>query len=192
MSASAPRILVAYATAGSEGQTILVAERLAETLRGSGASADLVDLDASAAAALGGYDGALLGGSVRGGRYRRSLRRLLRTRHDELARMPWAFYSVCLTIAATSEEARAEARALPRRLLADEALEPTDVAVFGGALRFSRHGRLGARILFAINRRYLPDSAMDRDWEYTDWDEVDAFARRLLATIAAAPRPAVP
>jgi predicted ATPase len=33
------------------------------------------------------------------------------------------------------------ARALPRRRLADEGLEPTDVAVFGGALRFSRHGR---------------------------------------------------
>ena len=106
--------------------------------------------------------------------------------------MPWAFFSVCLTIAATSEEARAEARALPRRLLTDEGLAPADVAVFGGALRFSRHGRLGARILFAINRRYLPGSAMDRDWEYTDWDEVDAFARRLLATIVATPRPAVP
>lgn len=24
-------------------------------------------------------------------------------------------------------------------------------------------------------------------WKYTDWDEVDAFARRLLAVIAAAP-----
>jgi menaquinone-dependent protoporphyrinogen oxidase len=192
VSAAAPRILVAYATAGSEGQTILIAERLAETLRASGASADLVDLDAGAAAPLDEYDGALLGGSVRGGRYRRSLRRLLRARRDELARLPWAFFSVCLTIAATSEEARAEARALPRRLLADERLAPTEVAVLGGALRFSRHGRLGARLLFAVNRRDLPDSAMDRDWEYTDWDEVDALARRLLATIAAAPRPVAP
>jgi menaquinone-dependent protoporphyrinogen oxidase len=181
VSEASSRVLVGFATAGSEGQTVLIAERLAETLRAAGASADVLDLDAETTPPLDGYDGLLLGGSVRGGRYRRSLRRLLRRRQDDLARVPWAFFSVCLTIAATGEDARAEARALPRRLLADEGLDPAEVAVFGGALRFSRHTRLGARLLFAINRRYLPDTDMDHDWEYTDWDEVDALARRLLA-----------
>ena len=192
MSEAPSRVLIGFATAGSEGQTALIAERLAETLRASGAAAEVVDLDAETAPPLDGYDGALLGGSVRGGRYRRSLRRLLRRRQDDLARVPWAFFSVCLTIAATGEDARAEARALPRRLLADEELDPAEVAVFGGALRFSRHNRLGARILFAINKRYLPDTDMDHDWEYTDWDEGDALARRLLATIVATHRPVAP
>ena len=181
MTVASPRVLVAYATPGSEGQTALIAKRLATTLRAAGAVAEVVDLGAAGAPPLERYDGALIGGSVRGGRYRRSLRRLLAARRDELARIPWAFFSVCLTIASASEEARAEARALPRRLLADEGLEPAEAAVFGGALRFSRHTRLGARLLFAINRRYLPDTDMDHDWEYTDWDEVDALARRLLA-----------
>ena len=99
--------------------------------------------------------------------------------------MPWAFFSVCLTIAATGEETRSRARDLPRRLIAEGGFEPVEVEVFGGALRFSRHGRLGARVLFAMNRRYLPESSMDQDWEYTDWDEVEALAHRLLAAVRA-------
>jgi menaquinone-dependent protoporphyrinogen oxidase len=82
------------------------------------------------------------------------------------------------------EDSRAAARELPRRFLRDLRLEPREVAVFGGALRFSRHGRLGGRLLFAINRRYLPETEMEHDWEYTDWDQVDAFARGLGATLA--------
>jgi menaquinone-dependent protoporphyrinogen oxidase len=185
MSADSPRALVAYATAGSEGQTERLAARLAETLRGDGARVDVVDCEAPPAGLrLGAYDGVLVGGSVRGGRYRRSLRRFLRAGGDELARIPWAFFSVCLTVAATREGSRAAARELPRRFLRDLRLEPREVAVLGGALRFSRHGRLGGRLLFAINRRYLPETDMDHDWEYTDWDQVDAFARGLGGTLA--------
>jgi menaquinone-dependent protoporphyrinogen oxidase len=177
------RILVAHASAGSEGQTVRIAERLAETLVAAGAEVQLVDLERDAAPPLAGFDGALIGGSVRGGRYRRPLRRLLHEGHEQLAGLPWAFFSVCLTIAATDERARGNARELPRRLMADAGLAPLEIAVFGGALRFSHHGRLGGRLLFAINRRYLPEASMDRDWEYTDWAEVEALAHRLMAVV---------
>jgi menaquinone-dependent protoporphyrinogen oxidase len=182
-------VIVAFSTAGSEGQTERIAARLAEALRAGGARVDVVDCEAPPAGLrLEGYDAALVGGSVRGGRYRRSLRRFLRAGSDELARMPWAFFSVCLTVAATREDYRAAARELPWRFLRDLALEPREVAVFGGALRFSRHRRLGARLLFAINRRYLPETDMDHDWEYTDWDQVDALARGLTEMLARGPR----
>jgi menaquinone-dependent protoporphyrinogen oxidase len=182
------RVLVAYATAGSEGQTQLIAARLAEALRAGGARADVVDCEAPPSGLrLDEYDAALVGGSVRGNRYRRSLRRFLRAGRDELARMPWAFFSVCLTVAATREDDRAAARELPRRFLRELALEPREVAVFAGALRFSRHRRLGARLLFAINRRYLPETDMDHDWVFTDWHEVDALAGGLTETLARGP-----
>jgi menaquinone-dependent protoporphyrinogen oxidase len=181
MTAASPAILVAHASAGSEGQTALIAERLATTLRGAGAVVEVVDLEGGRAPRpFAAYDGLLLGGSVRGGRYRRSLRRLLSDRRDELARARWGFFSVCLTIASASDEARAAAEALPRRVLDGAGLRPAQVAVFGGALRFSRHGRLAGRLLFAINRRHLPETDTDHDWEYTDWAQVDAFARRFL------------
>jgi menaquinone-dependent protoporphyrinogen oxidase len=178
------QLLVAYATAGSEGQTELIAARLAETLREQGAEVDVVDIESAPRdLALGGYDAALVGGSIRGGRYRGSLRRFLRERRGDLAALPWGFFSVCLFVASTREDHRAAAREYPRRLLGDEGLEPREVAVVGGALRFSRHGWLGRRILYATNRRYLGRTGMDHDWEYTDWDEVAAFARRVLASV---------
>ena len=180
-----PRILIVYATAGSEGQTALIAQRLAGALRVGGASADVVDCaEAPPDLRLGAYDGALVGGSVRGGRYRRSLRRFLRERGAELAGTPWAFFSVCLTVVSEREGYRAAALELPRRMLEEMGLEPREVAVFGGALRFSRHGRLAGRILFAMNRRYLGETDMAHDWEYTDWGDVADFAHRFLASLA--------
>jgi menaquinone-dependent protoporphyrinogen oxidase len=182
-----PRILLAYATAGSEGQTVLIVEHLARALRLQGAAvvvADLEDVHGRAAIAPG-YDGVIAGGSVRGGRYRRSLRRFLDRNRTTLAGLPWAFFSVCLTVAATSETARRGAAELPRKLLRRHGLEAGEVAVFAGALRFSRHTRLGARLLFATNRRYLGRTSMDEDWEYTDWDQVDAFGGRFLASLSA-------
>jgi menaquinone-dependent protoporphyrinogen IX oxidase len=122
-----PRVLVAYATAGSEGRTELIAERMVEAVRARGASADTLDCGAAGAAPdLAGYDGALVGGSIRGGRDRRSLARFLDGAGAEPARMPWAFFSVCLFVASNREDHRA--------------------------------------------------AAQDRDWEYADWNEVDAIA----------------
>lgn len=183
MSASSRRILVAYATT-TEGQSVRIARHLAETLRAEAVSVDVVDCAAvPRGLRIDAYDGALLGGGVRGGRYPRALLRLLRRQREALSRTPWAFFSVCLTIVSTREQDRAAARELPRRVLGAERLEPGDVAVFPGALRFSGHSRLGGRILFEINKRYLDATDMKEDWEYTDWDEVADFARRFLASV---------
>ena len=193
MSITTPRLLVAYATQGSEGQTVQIAERLAAVLRESAALADVVDCEKLPSDfRLSSYDGAIIGGSVHGGRYRRSLRRLLRGQRASLESLPWAFFSVCLAIASTREDSRAVAGKLPHQLLAREGLAPREVAVFAGALRFSRHSRLGARILFRMNRGYLGRTEMEGDWEYTDWDEVDAFARRFLVSVTADVRAAAP
>jgi menaquinone-dependent protoporphyrinogen IX oxidase len=43
MSSGLARVMVAYATAGSEGQTERIAARLAEALRGEGARVDVID-----------------------------------------------------------------------------------------------------------------------------------------------------
>jgi menaquinone-dependent protoporphyrinogen IX oxidase len=178
-----PRILVAYATPGSEGQTELIAERLAATLRADGAEVDVADLVRSDGPHdLGAYDGVIVGGSVRGSRYRRSLHRFLDVHREGLARRRWALFSVCLMVAAVDPAARARAQELPRELARRHHVRPTEIAVLGGALRFSRHGRLGARVLYAVNRRALGRTRME-DWEYTDWDAVDALAQRMTAAV---------
>lgn len=51
--------------------------------------------------------------------------------------------------------------------------------------RSRRHGRLGARPLYEINCRYLGRTDMSEDCEFTDWDEVETFARRFLASLPA-------
>ncbi len=189
MTTRVPRVLVAFATKGSEGQTARIAERLAAMLREGGARADVVDVEESKPdLRASAYDAALIGGSVRAGRYRRSLRRLLGSEKAALEEIPWAFFSVCLGVAATSEAVRDASRELPRRLMADKGVRPDEIAVLAGAIRFSHHGRLGSWVLYRMNRGYLGRTDRDGDWECTDWDDVDAFAHRFLASLNAEAR----
>jgi menaquinone-dependent protoporphyrinogen IX oxidase len=168
---SGPRVLVAYATAGSEGQTALIAARLAETARGGGASSSSstarLRLRSCGSTRTTGRSSA--GRSAGGGTGAR-----------------WIASCAALFVASNRESHRATAREYPGRLLRQQGLEPREVVVLGGALRFSRHGWLGRRILSAMNRRYLDERAMDHDGEFTDWDEVEALAERLLAAIRSA------
>ena len=108
-----PRGRSCLRTAGSEGQTERIAAAWPRPWRRRG-QVDVVDCEAPPGLRLGAYDGALVGGSVRGGR----------------------------------TGARCAASSARRRRA----------------------------------RRYLPETDMDHDWEYTDWDQVDAFAHGLGGT----------
>lgn len=56
---------------------------------------------------------------------------------------------------------------------------PDEVAAFAGALKYSEYGPLTRVVMKRVARRYGGDTDTSRDYEYTDWDEVAAFAARV-------------
>jgi menaquinone-dependent protoporphyrinogen oxidase len=180
------RVLIAYHTV--EGQTAKIAERIADHLRQSGDLVETCSVDD--APAFDPYDVVVVGDSIHAVHHSRQLVRLLCDRADDLAAKECALFQVSLTSANPDEEHTATAHGMVDELLDRTGFRPALVALFAGALVYTRYGWLKRRVMRSIVRREGGDTDMTRDFEYTDWDAVDAFARDVhsLAIVAATSR----
>jgi menaquinone-dependent protoporphyrinogen oxidase len=180
------KTLIAYGT--TDGMTARIAARIAETLRGLGHEALAVDT-AALPPALDprDFDGVLVGASLHVGGHQRSAARFVRRHRAALAERPSGFFSVCMAIASRDPKERAEAHRLATRFPATLGWRPDAIAVFAGALMWSRYGWLRRAAMRSIARREMDepvDTAHDR--VFTDWADVDGFARAFAARVAAA------
>ena len=176
------RILIAYGS--TDGQTARISKYLAQVIRGQGCEADPVDVRRSDATLADGYDGVIVGASVHRGKHQRWVRDYIRENRAALDRLPSAFFSVSLA----AQDDRKAARQEVARYLAEFAREtgwrPDKVAVFAGALLYTRYGFFTRWIMRKITRSTgSPDLDTSRDYVYTDWGSVKRFAREFLATL---------
>jgi uncharacterized protein (TIGR00730 family) len=168
------RILVLYGT--SEGHTAKVANRLADTLRAQGGEVDVVDASMSAPDPAG-YAGVLVAASVHGGRYQKSVQRWVRTFAPELRDKPTAFMSVCLGILQHEEKVQHEVAAIIERFVNATGWTPSMTTTVAGALPYTRYNWITRWIMRRIARAAGGDTDVSRDYEYTDWEQVESFAR---------------
>jgi menaquinone-dependent protoporphyrinogen oxidase len=163
------RILVLYATV--EGQTARIAERVAGRLRSAGHAVEVRD-------AAAGVDGAacdalIIGASVHYGHHPAWLRATLRRQREMLAARPAAFFSVSLS--ANPEYAA--------KLLRQVGWRPALEATFAGALKYSRYGWFKRRVVQVFARMGGHATDPSADYEYTDWNAVEAFATAFAARL---------
>jgi menaquinone-dependent protoporphyrinogen oxidase len=117
------------------------------------------------------------------GRHQPSVARFVRDRVAGLNDLPSAFFSVCLTRAAGTDETCATARDLLEECLAETRWEPDVTAPFAGALRYSEYGLVTRFLLRRIAWKYGEDTDTSRDDEYTDWAAVERFAADVAALV---------
>ena len=175
-------VLICYAT--GEGQTARVAERLAATLRDRGHGPTVVDLGAgSPARPLDDFDAVLVGASLHYGRHQRAVERFVRDELETLAARPTGFFQLSLSTASDDPDTRAAAAEIVEEFVEATGWQPDRVGLFGGALRYSQYGFLTRLAMKRIARNEGGSTDTSRDHEYTDWAEVDAFARDFAAFV---------
>lgn len=175
-----PEFLICYGT--GEGQTARVAERLAATLRDRGHEPTVVDLGAGPPARpVEDFDAALVGASLHYGRHQRAVRRFVHENRDALAARPSGFFQLSLATASDDPAERAAAAGLVDEFVEATGWQPDRVGLFGGALRYSQYGFLTRLVMKRIARKEGGATDTSRDHEYTDWAEVEAFARDFAA-----------
>jgi menaquinone-dependent protoporphyrinogen oxidase len=179
---SEPRILVAFDT--TEGQTERIASRIAEVLRADGARVAIHP--ASAAPGPQGFDGVVIGGSIHTGRYGAALTSYVEANIAELNAMPSALFQVSLTSANPDEQHTTAAHQMMQQLLDDTGFDPDVVAMFAGAVVYTKYGWIKRRIMKAILAAEGGDTDTTQDHEYTDWEVVEHFARDVGACRRAA------
>jgi menaquinone-dependent protoporphyrinogen oxidase len=176
---SQTRILVAFHT--TEGQTAKIADRIAEVLRDSGVHMDVHPV--ASAPAPDGYDGVVVGGSIHTGKYGGELVDYLRDHAHALDSMPSALFQVSLTSANPDEDHTAQAQQLVHELLDDTGFDPDLVAMFAGAVVYTKYGWVKRRIMRAIVAVEDVEADPTQDHEYTDWAAVEHFAADVQALV---------
>ena len=165
------RIVLLYASV--EGQTKLIGERIARTLREQGHGVDLIPTDAQADFAA--YDGVIIGASIHYGHHPADLCALVRRRRDVIAARPNAFFSVSLSAGGPRPKPAAAQRYIDK-FLRKTGWQPQLVASMAGAVKYSVYGPIKRRVMIVFVGLGGGETDTSRDYEYTDWPAVERFA----------------
>ncbi|WP_440770857.1 flavodoxin domain-containing protein [Natronorubrum sp. DTA28] len=177
------RVLVAFGS--SEGQTATIAERVGDILESEGHEPVLVHLKHPPTGLdVATYDGVIVGASIHAGSHQRYVTEFVREHREALTRLPSAFFSVSLTAAHTDPVEREPARELLEAFLEETDWEPDATLTVAGAIKYSEYGLVKRFVMRRIARKASGDTDTSRDYEYTDWDEVEAFALEFSSVIS--------
>jgi menaquinone-dependent protoporphyrinogen oxidase len=175
------RILIVYGT--TDGQTSKVALALGIALRRAGADAEVFPAT-PAAPAPPGYAGVIVAASLHAGRFQPSVRAWLQQHAGALAGIPTAFMCVCMMARDTRDSARLKMYRIMRGFTDSCGWVPTFFKPVAGALRYSRYGWFKRWMVKRMAAATGAHTDTSRDHEYTNWKDLDRFARTFAADVA--------
>jgi menaquinone-dependent protoporphyrinogen oxidase len=184
--AMSQRVLVLYAS--THGHTAKIAERIGAVLVDGGINANVRGVhEYGEQSHLSEYDGVIVGASVHAGHHQNEMLGWLGHHHARLSAMPSAFFSVSLTAADDTDEARATTRELIDDVLDATGWLPRETVAFAGALQFKEYN-LPTRVIMRLMARRIEHQTgaqvdVHEDTDYTDWAAVDHFARAFAASL---------
>lgn len=180
------RILVVFAT--REGQTEKVATRIASHIEARGHGVSVVNARDDKAVRdlrLGAYELLVFGGSMHAGGIEDELVRFINGHEGEIVTKRRFFFLVLLSAATRDPSLRAQwlqdARAKMNSQL-KVAFE--HVEMIAGALRYSKYPTPLKWLMRRIASQAGEGTDTSKDYEYTDWEQVAAFADRLVDELA--------
>lgn len=180
-------ILVLYGT--TDGHTAKIAARLGETFRAEGCDVTVAHAGSVVTDAWPErYDGVVVAASVHIGSYQRPIRRWVAAHADQLSRMPSAFLSVCLGILEHRPEVDRKLQDMIQRFLGRAHWRPSVVKLVAGAVPYTRYGWLKKWMMRRMVAKVSNDTDTTRDYEYTDWEDLQRFAQDFLREVD----PAIP
>jgi menaquinone-dependent protoporphyrinogen oxidase len=177
-----PRILIVYGT--TYGHTARIAEAIGSTLCAQGLAVDTAAADVAPGPA--GYDGVIVAASIVAGGYQKPVVRWVKAHRASLCAVPTAFVSVCLGVLQADPAVHKTLDDIVQRFRARTLWNPGEVRLVAGALAYTRYNWILRLIMRRIARRAGGDTDTRRDFVYTNWADLELFARAFAGRISAA------
>jgi len=171
-------VLLAYST--TDGHTPRICERLRQVIEQQGHAATVVPLSQADALDLAAFDAVAMGASIRYGKHQPEVSQFIARHQALLESKPNAFFTVNI-VARKPNKNRPENNPYLIKFLRTISWQPKLLGVFAGKLDYPRYrfiDRQMIRFIMLITKGPTDPSVVV---EFTDWNEVEAFGRKLAA-----------
>jgi menaquinone-dependent protoporphyrinogen oxidase len=181
-------ILIAYST--TDGHTSTICTRIRKVLEESGARVALFEITGNQPCDLDPFDTVVIGASIRYGKYRPDVYDFIATHREKLDRSPSAFFSVNV-VARKAGKNTAQTNPYVRAFASKTTWVPKLVEVFAGKIDYPSYTYLDRQVIRFI--MWLTHGPTDPKscTDFTDWDNVDNFARKIAKLGDSANAPAI-
>ncbi len=168
-------ILILYSTV--DGHTAKICRRIQQTLEGGGHRVELAPV-AEPPADLKRFDKIVIGASIRYGKHRPNVADFIRANQTTLDERPNAFFSVNV-VARKPDKNRPETNPYYQKFIRRLDWRPTHAAVFAGKIDYPKYGFVDRTMIRLIMWMTKGPTDPEAVVEFTDWDQVDAFAEAI-------------
>lgn len=169
------KLLIVYTS--KTGQTEKIARRIAG-VAASTASVSLHEVDSVPASALANCDAVIVAAPIRFDRHPRAILRFVRANLAKLQSVHSAFVSV--SGSSMTPAGRMQAEDYVTEFQDQTRWTPDRCELVAGATLYTKYGPMIRFIIRRISRAKGLSTDTSRDHEYTDWDQVDRFARAFM------------
>lgn len=170
------RVLIVYSS--RHGHTERVAQRIAATLTISGSEPHVFAIDdVPRNIVLRLCDAVVIAGAVHFGKFDKKLTRFVAAHRDELAKLQSCF--VAVSGAAAKAETMNMAEDAVAKFVALTGWKPSRILHAAGGEPYTKYGFFTKWIMSRIARSQGRVVDTHRDYDFTDWQAVDHFARDL-------------
>jgi len=163
-----------------DGHTVEICKRLVQVVEEAGFETSIVMLTADTDTDLNAFDRIVIGASVRYGKHRPEVARLINDNLDILRAKQAAFFSVN-AVARKADKKEAHTNPYVRKFFQSVSWEPTLIGIFGGKIDYSLYRFWDRSMIRFIMWVTKGPTALDSKVDFTDWSEVDAFGQALSA-----------
>ncbi len=170
------KYLILYST--TDGHTRTISQRIADTIRADGHDVDALPLKENPDIDLTPYDTVVIGASIRYGKHQKEVFDFIERNLDTLNAKDNAFFTVNI-VARKPHKNRPDTNPYMQKFLQQTPWKPKHLEVFAGRLDYPSINWRDRQIIRFIMWMTKGPTAPDTVVEYTDWDNVEAFAKKL-------------
>lgn len=163
--------------ASVDGQTLKISNKIKEVLRQNDQDVDLFSID-DFNEELVHYDKLIIGASIRYGVHSKKVIEFINTNKQQLEAIKTAFFSVNL-VARKPEKNAPHTNPYVIKFFKTIDWKPTMVEVFAGKLDYQKYPFFDRIMIQFIMWMTKGPTNSNAKIEYTNWDRVEAFAKRL-------------
>jgi len=171
-------VIMVYST--TDGHTLKICERLRDVIEQQGHEVTITELKPGADIDLGPYERIVIGASIRYGKHKPEVADFIEKNVEPLRAKPSAFFSVN-AVARKPEKRDPDTNPYVRKFLQSISWQPPAIGVFGGKIDYRKYGFVDKTMIRFIMWMMKGPTDPNSVTEFTDWDAVDAFARRIAA-----------